>query len=266
MSGRRLHDRREVTACAKVWRREKRWRQPIAPTGGGGHDSGVRRPWSLVLVLTISLLAATCGGDDGGSGSGGTGPTSAGPPVDCPTADDVRTALLLNGANGVRPGAEVSDVVGTGLQVTYHGTDGSDQVITYRDWTAATEQLARDCLEGKTTVDLPLRSPTPEREPDCKTPTQVRRSLLSGGGPNGRATYFNADDVEEQGIPGGRGYVVVLYDDHGHPYILLPSRAHGHYNTADPHDLVGFSDDATFTREQFEKYSKHEASRCRREA
>ena len=67
--------------------------------------------------------------------------------------------------------------------------------------------------------------------------SEIRESLLSEDHPDGEATYFDASDVADQGIPGGPGYEITVYGDYGRIGVVLPKRVSGGYSIIDVDDL-----------------------------
>jgi hypothetical protein len=95
------------------------------------------------------------------------------------------------------------------------------------------------------------------------TPSELRESLLDGDDSDRRATYFDEADVQEQGIPGGPGYEILVYDNF-QTYVLVPEGPNGRYYGVNT-DSLEPGTDTTFTHEQFVKFSRIESRRCRRE-
>ena len=99
----------------------------------------------------------------------------------------------------------------------------------------------------------------PDRSPSCLSAKGIRDLLVSHEDPGISATYFDAAEIESQGICCGPGFVVRGYNEYGDAMVVGPVESWtGHYVMFEP----GEYDNVSFTPAQWVRYSKVEAHRC----
>ncbi len=86
--------------------------------------------------------------------------------------------------------------------------------------------------------------------------------LISRSNPDIYALRFDSAEAESQGICCGPGYVVQAFNEFGELMVVGPTRGiTDNYHMFEP----GRNDDVTFTNQQWLRYSRFEARRCRSE-
>jgi hypothetical protein len=121
----------------------------------------------------------------------------------------------------------------------------------------------KDQIEALEDQVASLSEPSPVDPPTestrrCLSPEEIRETLISQSDPDRYATYYSAEDVEAQGFCCGAGYVIEAWEN-GEVFIIGPTKSLGAYRGYEPDPRS----DSTFTDEQFLRYSRFEARRCR---